>query len=42
VHDFCQLIDTLAGVVGLCVFVFGTEVAPLETIDRTKVTDFTV
>jgi hypothetical protein len=42
VYNLGQLIDTLTGVVSLCVFVFGTKVAPLETVDRAKITDFTM
>ena len=42
VHDFSELIDTLTSVVGLCILVFGTKMAPLETIDGTEVTNFTV
>jgi hypothetical protein len=36
------LIDSLACVVGVCIFVFGTKVAPLETVDGAEVADFVV
>jgi hypothetical protein len=32
----------LACVICLCIFVFGTKVAPLETVDGAQVTDFAV
>lgn len=42
VDDVCQLVDTLTGIICLCVHIFGTEVSPLEAVDWSKVAFFTV
>ncbi len=39
VDDLCQLVDALAGVVGLGVDVGGAEMAPLEAVDGAEVAD---
>lgn len=42
VYDLRQLVNTLAGVIGLCVFVLCAKVSPLETVDGSQVADFAV
>lgn len=37
VDDLVQLVDSLAGIVGLASLVRGTEVSPLEAVDRTQI-----
>lgn len=42
VNAFRELVDALAGVVGVHVLVFGAEVAPLEAVDGAEVADVAV
>lgn len=42
VNDLGQLVDALAGIVGLCVDIFGAKVAPLEAVDGTQVAGLTM
>ena len=42
INDLCQLIDSLASVIRLRVHILGAEMPPLETIDRSQISYFSV
>lgn len=41
-HNLLELIDALAGVIGVTVGIFGAEVAPLEAVDGAEIAFFAV